>query len=76
MNTASVIGKRIARVRKATPREMQLCDWVGDTPPVVFVLDNGLILIASTDEELNHPGCALILDTLTQEIIRPEEVKS
>ncbi len=68
MQPTDLIGKRISQIRKASPAEMKKCGWEGERPPVVFVLENGFILLPSRDTEMNQPGEVVILDTLTGKI--------
>jgi hypothetical protein len=68
MQPTDFIGKRISQVRRATLPEMKKLGWEGEQPPVVFVLDNGYVLMPSRDAEMNQPGEVLILDALTGKV--------
>ena len=55
---ADIVGKRIVEVRAATDAELEREGWESDDyrRPVVLVLENGVILYPSSDEEGNAPG--------------------
>ena len=63
------VGRRVAQVRLATRYEMKKCGWEAETPPMVFVLDNGYIFLPAQDYELNEPGQFVVLDTLSGEMV-------
>jgi hypothetical protein len=52
-------GERIREVRTMTPVELRRQGWSPDrwmAPPMVVVLESGVTLFASQDEEGNGPG--------------------
>lgn len=51
-----IIGHRIVAARLLSKKEMADAYWHGEQPPVALVLDNGIILYPSRDEEGNGPG--------------------
>ena len=51
-----VIGHKIVDVRPMTRKEMNKEMWGSRTIPLVIVLDNGIKLYPSSDEEGNGPG--------------------
>jgi len=54
MNGKELIGRKIVNVRKLSKDEIELCAW--DRTTVVLVLDDGSVLIPSSDEEGNDIG--------------------
>jgi len=66
--TDDLIGKRIVDVRPLTDLEMVACGWVGEKPPVAYVLSNGTLIVPAADAELNGPGVLLVLDKLTGQL--------
>jgi len=67
ITTADMISKRIVDVRLLTADEMTACGWTGETPPVGFVLSNGVLILPAKDAELTSSGILLYLDKLTGE---------
>ena len=57
---SDIIGKRIVAVRQMTDEELSKEYWLDEMPPLreatVLVLENGLKVYASRDEEGNGPG--------------------
>jgi hypothetical protein len=51
----SIIGLRIIGLRPLTPKEMEQQGWYGEHA-VALVLENGLLIYPSRDEEGNGPG--------------------
>ncbi len=68
MNMNEVVGRQVSKVRLATPREMERCGWADLEPPVVFVLENGYIILSAGDADRNAPGQMLLMDILTDEV--------
>lgn len=50
-----IIGAKVVDVRPMTKAEMKKEFWDGE-PPTAIVLDTGVVLYASQDEEGNGPG--------------------
>jgi hypothetical protein len=51
-----LVGQKIKAIRKMTKKDMEQEGWHGD-PPQVIILENGIKLYASCDEEGNGSGC-------------------
>ncbi len=59
MATPDLVGSKIISVRELTPAEMKREGWEdfrGHETPMVLVLDNGMLVYASRDDEGNGPG--------------------
>jgi hypothetical protein len=54
----TLVGRTIVEIRPMTDRELELEGWDWGRPPVVtaIVLDNGIVLYPSRDEDGNGPG--------------------
>jgi len=59
-------GRTIAHVRWMTPKEVEHFGWYSSAP--VLVLDNGVCLWPSRDEEGNDAGCIFTNDDNTTAI--------
>lgn len=59
MKLVPYIGQRIIGIRKMSKAELDREGWDVDNynETVVIVLENGIVLFASSDEEGNGPGC-------------------
>ncbi len=56
MNSEKVVGQRIVQVRKMTGEEVDRYMWYPRGSLTAIVLENGVILYPSEDEEGNGPG--------------------
>lgn len=52
----NILGQKVAAIRPMTKAELKNQGWDGFRVPVVLVLQNGLKIFASCDEEGNGPG--------------------
>lgn len=57
-----MIGRTIVAIRPMTAKEQEDFYWDSRYPIPVIVLDDGSLLIASQDEEMNGPGELLHVD--------------
>ena len=53
---SALVGSKIVKVRKMTKAEMSKEGWDGFPKPIMLVLDTGITIYPSCDEEGNHPG--------------------
>lgn len=50
-------GRRIVEVRELKEEEYELFDWQpGGHPGMIYILDNGQVMVPSADPEGNAPG--------------------
>jgi len=54
----TLVGKKIVAVRSLTKSELEMFDWPArsSTEAVMFILDDGSVMIPSMDPEGNGPG--------------------
>lgn len=54
-----LVGRKIAKVRYMTETESKLFGWSGEESCLVFILDNGEMLIPCDKYILNGPGAVV-----------------
>lgn len=64
-----LVGDRVAKVRLTTADEMDSEGW--SVPTVVLLMESGIKLYASQDEEGNGPGVMFALRGSTHLTIKP-----